>query len=77
MVVTEEMDALRVMGLNPVEFTSGAEISRRFDRRARLTILSSVCGIFAGYVFLAFSIDMSLRFTSAESSKRFCYGTSG
>ena len=60
MVVTEEMDALRVMGVNPVEFTLAPKYLGALIAMPCLTILSSVCGIFAGYVFLAFSIDMSL-----------------
>jgi phospholipid/cholesterol/gamma-HCH transport system permease protein len=59
MVVAEEMDALRVMGLNPVEFTLAPRYLGALIAVPCLTVLSTVCGIFAGYVFLAFSIDMS------------------
>jgi phospholipid/cholesterol/gamma-HCH transport system permease protein len=62
MVVTEEMDAMRVMGLNPVEFTLAPKYLGALIAMPCLTILSTVCGIFAGYIFLAFSIDMSVRF---------------
>jgi phospholipid/cholesterol/gamma-HCH transport system permease protein len=61
MVVTEEMDALRVMGLNPVEFTLAPKYLGALIAMPCLTILSTACGIFAGYIFLAFSIDMSIR----------------
>jgi phospholipid/cholesterol/gamma-HCH transport system permease protein len=61
MVVTEEMDALRVMALNPVEFTLAPRYLGALIAMPCLTILSMVCGIFAGYIFLAFSIDMSFR----------------
>jgi len=61
MVVAEEMDALRVMGLNPVEFTLAPRYLGALIAVPCLTVLSTVCGIFAGYVFLAFSIDMSFR----------------
>lgn len=61
MVVTEELDALRVMGLDPVEFTLAPKYLAAVITLPYLTVLSTVCGIFAGYVFLAFSIDMSLR----------------
>jgi phospholipid/cholesterol/gamma-HCH transport system permease protein len=61
MVVTEEVDAIRVMGLDPVEFTLAPKYLAALITLPCLTILSTVCGIFAGYVFLAFSIDMSLR----------------
>jgi phospholipid/cholesterol/gamma-HCH transport system permease protein len=61
MVAAEEMDALRVMGLNPVEFTLAPRYLGALIAVPCLTVLSTVCGIFAGYVFLAFSIDMSFR----------------
>jgi phospholipid/cholesterol/gamma-HCH transport system permease protein len=61
MVVTEEVDALRVMGLDPVEFTLAPKFLAAVITLPCLTILSTLCGIFAGYLFLAFSIDMSLR----------------
>ena len=61
MVVTEEIDALRVMGLDPVEFTLAPKYLAALITLPCLTILSTVSGIFAGYVFLALSMDMSLR----------------
>ena len=60
MVVTEEIDALRVMGLDPVEFTLAPKYLAALVTIPCLTILSTLCGIFAGYLFLAFSMDMSL-----------------
>ncbi len=70
MVVTEEVDSLRVMGLDPVEFTLAPKYLAALITLPCLTILSTLSGIFAGYVFLAFSIDMSFRIyfkTVAES----------
>jgi phospholipid/cholesterol/gamma-HCH transport system permease protein len=61
MVVAEEMDALRVMGLNPVEFTLAPRYLGALIAVPCLTVLCTLCGIFAGYVFLAFSIDMSFQ----------------
>lgn len=61
MVVTEEIDALRVMGLDPVEFTLAPKYLAAIITMPCLTVLSTLCGIFAGYLFLAFSMDMSLR----------------
>lgn len=61
MVVTEEMDALRVMGLNPVQFTLAPRYVGALIAMPCLTILSTVCGIFAGYVFMALSVEMSIR----------------
>jgi len=61
MVVTEEIDAIRVMGLDPVEFTLAPKYLGALITMPCLTVLSTLCGIFAGYVFLATSLDMSLR----------------
>lgn len=61
MVVTEEIDALRVMGLDPVEFTLAPKYLAAVITLPCLTVLSTLCGIFAGYLFLAFSMDMSFR----------------
>ena len=61
MVVTEEIDALRVMGLDPVEFTLAPKYLAALITIPCLTVLSTLCGILAGYLFLAFSMGMSLR----------------
>jgi phospholipid/cholesterol/gamma-HCH transport system permease protein len=61
MVVTQEVDALRVMGLDPVEFTLAPKYLGALITVPCLTVLSTCCGIAAGYVFLVFSIDMSVR----------------
>jgi len=61
MVVTEEIDALRVMGLDPVEFTLAPKYLAALITLPCLTVLSTVCGIFAGYLFLTFSMGMSFR----------------
>ena len=61
MVVTEEMDAIRVMGLNPIEFTLAPRYVGALIAMPCLTVLSTLCGIFAGYIFLAASIDMGIR----------------
>jgi phospholipid/cholesterol/gamma-HCH transport system permease protein len=51
MVVTEEIDALHVMGLNPAEFTLAPKYLAALITVPCLTVLSALCGIFAGYVF--------------------------
>lgn len=61
MVVTEEVDAIRVMGLDPVEFTLAPKYLAAVTTLPCLTILSTLCGILAGFLFLASSIDMSAR----------------
>jgi phospholipid/cholesterol/gamma-HCH transport system permease protein len=52
MVVTEEIDALRVMGLDPVEFTLAPKYLAALITLPCLTVLSTLCGIFAGYLFV-------------------------
>jgi phospholipid/cholesterol/gamma-HCH transport system permease protein len=49
------------MGLDPVEFTLAPKFLAAVITLPCLTILSTLFGIFAGYLFLALSIDMSLR----------------
>jgi phospholipid/cholesterol/gamma-HCH transport system permease protein len=61
MIVTEEVDSIRVMGIDPIEFTLAPKYLAALITVPCLTVLSTLLGIFAGYLFLAFSIDMSLR----------------
>lgn len=70
MVVTSEVDALRVMGLDPIDFTLGPKYLGALVTVPCLTVLSAFFGISAGYCFLAFSIDMTARqyFTEVVAS---------
>jgi phospholipid/cholesterol/gamma-HCH transport system permease protein len=61
MVVSQEVDALRVMGLDPVEFTLAPKYLGALVTVPCLTILSTFFGITAGYCFLAASIDVTAR----------------
>jgi phospholipid/cholesterol/gamma-HCH transport system permease protein len=61
MVVGQEVDALRVMGLDPVDFTLAPKYLGALVTVPCLTILSTFFGIAAGYCFLASSIDMTAR----------------
>jgi len=61
MVVTSVVDALRVMGLDPLDFTLGPTYPGALVTVPCLTVLSAFCGIAAGYCFLAFGIDMTAR----------------
>jgi phospholipid/cholesterol/gamma-HCH transport system permease protein len=61
MVVTSEVDALRVMGLDPIDFTLGPKYLGALVTVPCLTVLSAFFGIAAGYCFLAFSLDMTAR----------------
>ena len=60
-VVTQELDALRVMGLDPVEFTLAPKYLGALITLPCLTVLGTFFGIAAGYCFLAASIDMTAR----------------
>ncbi len=61
MVVSQELDALQVMGLDPVEFTLAPKYLGALITVPCLTILSTFFGITAGYCFLAASIDVTAR----------------
>jgi phospholipid/cholesterol/gamma-HCH transport system permease protein len=61
MVVSQELDALRVMGLEPIEFTLAPKYLGALITLPCLTILSTFFGIAAGYFFLAASIGMTAR----------------
>jgi phospholipid/cholesterol/gamma-HCH transport system permease protein len=59
MVVTEEIDALRVMGLDPVEFALAPRYLGALITVPCLTIVSTFSGVLAGYLFLWSSVGMS------------------
>ena len=61
MVVGQEVDALRVMGLDPIELTLVPKYVGALITIPCLTILSTLFGITAGYCFLAASIGMTAR----------------
>ena len=60
MVVTEEIDALRTMAIDPVEFLLAPKFLAALIVLPCLTIISNVCGILAGGLFMRFSTDMAL-----------------
>lgn len=60
MVVTNEIDALRTMAVDPVEFVLAPKYIAAMIAVPCLTIMSSVFGILAGAGFMYFSTDMSL-----------------
>ncbi len=55
MMVTEEVDALRVMAFEPVEFVLAPKYLAALIAVPCLSVLSNVCGIFAGGLFMFFS----------------------
>jgi phospholipid/cholesterol/gamma-HCH transport system permease protein len=55
MEVTEEIDALRVMAFEPVEFVLAPKYLAALIAVPCLSILSNLCGILAGGLFMFFS----------------------
>jgi phospholipid/cholesterol/gamma-HCH transport system permease protein len=60
MVVTEEIDALRTMGIDPIEFLLAPKYLAAIIVLPCLTLMSNACGILAGGLFMRFSTDMTL-----------------
>src|SRR5258708_40204868 len=60
MVVTEEIDALRTMAIDPVEFVLAPKFLAALIVLPCLTIISSACGILAGGLFMGLSTGMAL-----------------
>jgi phospholipid/cholesterol/gamma-HCH transport system permease protein len=60
MVVTNEIDALRTMGLNPIEFVLAPKFIAALIVVPCLTILSDLFGILAGGAFMLASTKMPL-----------------
>src|SRR5208337_4428033 len=60
MKVTEEIDALKVMAFEPVEFVLAPKYLAALVTVPCLTIVSNVFGIFAGGLFMFFSTHLGL-----------------
>ena len=60
MSVTEEIDALRVMAFEPVEFVLAPKYLAALIMVPCLTVTSNVCGILAGGIFMFFTTHLSL-----------------
>jgi len=61
MVVTEEVDALRTMGIDPIEFVLAPKYLAALVVLPCLTVLGSACGILAGGLFMRLSANMALN----------------
>jgi phospholipid/cholesterol/gamma-HCH transport system permease protein len=59
MKVTEELDSLRVMALEPVEFVLAPKYLAALISVPCLSVISNVCGILAGGLFMFFSIHLT------------------
>jgi len=60
MEVTEEIDALRVMALEPIEFVLAPKYLAALVAVPCLSIISNLCGILAGGLFMFFSTRLGL-----------------
>lgn len=60
MMVTEEVDALRVMAFDPIEFVLAPKYLAALIVVPCLSVLCNVCGILAGGIFMFFSTHLSL-----------------
>jgi phospholipid/cholesterol/gamma-HCH transport system permease protein len=58
MVVTEEIDALHTMGIDPIEFVLAPKYLAALIVMPCLTIVGNACGILAGGLFMHLSTDM-------------------
>jgi phospholipid/cholesterol/gamma-HCH transport system permease protein len=58
MKVTEEIDALRVMAFDPVEFVLAPKFLAALIMIPCLSIFANVCGILAGWIFMFFSTHL-------------------
>ena len=61
MVVTEEVDALRAMALDPVEFVLVPKYLAMMAMMPCLTIAADAAGILAGGIFTYFALDMTMN----------------
>ncbi|HXZ79198.1 MAG TPA: ABC transporter permease [Terriglobales bacterium] len=59
MKVTEELDSLRVMALDPVEFVLAPKYLAALIAVPCLSVVSNFCGILAGGLFMFFSTHLS------------------
>lgn len=59
MVVSEEIDALRTMAIDPIEFVMGPKYLAALIMLPCLTIISNACGIFAGGIFMRATTGMA------------------
>jgi len=60
MVVTEEIDALRTMAIDPVEFVLAPKYLAALIVLPCLAMVGNACGILAGALFMRFSADMDV-----------------
>lgn len=64
MRVTGQWDALLAKGINPIDFVLAPKFAGALITIPCLAILSTVCGLFAGYLFLSFTVGINARIYS-------------
>jgi len=61
MMVTEEIDTLKVMAFDPIEFVVAPKLLAGLITIPCLTAVCNVCGIFAGWIFMFVSTRLGLK----------------
>ncbi len=67
MVVNQEIDALRVIGINPVRHLVAPAILGMLVMMPALTVLATIAGLGGGAVYTAVTLDMSVHAFSQEA----------
>ncbi|MDR2579007.1 MAG: MlaE family lipid ABC transporter permease subunit [Chitinispirillales bacterium] len=69
MVVGEEIDALRTMGINPMQYIMAPKFWAISLTMPLLSIIATATGIFGGYIIAVFYLDMSTSMFLGELVK--------
>ena len=69
MVVGEEIDALRTMGINPMQYVMAPKFWAISLTMPLLSIIATAAGIFGGYVIAVFYLDLSTSLFFSELAK--------
>ncbi|MDR2727725.1 MAG: MlaE family lipid ABC transporter permease subunit [Chitinispirillales bacterium] len=69
MVVGEEIDALRTMGINPMQYVMAPKFWAISLTMPLLSIIATAAGIFGGYVIAVFYLDLSTSLFLSELAK--------
>jgi phospholipid/cholesterol/gamma-HCH transport system permease protein len=64
MRVTGQWDALLLKGISPIDFALAPKFVGALVTIPCLAILSTLCGLFAGYLFLSFTVGINARIYS-------------
>jgi len=64
MRVTGQLDALLLKGISPIDFALAPKLVGALITIPCLAILSTVCGLFAGYLFLSLTVGINARIYS-------------